>query len=323
MSFHFISFQFISFLFISSHFISFHLNHSFHLVLLVSMHLVRMSRSSSFSRRRPRHLFDLPDEILRLILAYCCENLDFLLWSCPLVLAEGQLCHDCYHCTLCHGPVVPSSLHSTSISMFASQHTHNSYNRGNPTRNDSKPAVFAQIRNTEPTRSNSQSFVTRINNSRYIHHSHARANAMDSKENSSHSAHRKTRRRMSRSQGVVLDTADGSMARQPICPQGENHRHNMQHYSHYHQHTFRISSLLWWRRHPYNRPSIPRPLATFLTSFTTSISVPYYALAALVTSSHPNQTQRDTLLAQVRTTHFSTRITGKRPSAQFLNPAEI
>ena len=66
------------------------------------MHLIHKLRRSI--SHRPRHLLDLPDEILSLILEYCCQDLDFLLWSCPLVTLEDQFCHDCYHCTLCHGP---------------------------------------------------------------------------------------------------------------------------------------------------------------------------------------------------------------------------
>lgn len=284
------------------------------------MHLVRMSRSSSFSRRRPRHLFDLPDEILRLILAYCCENLDFLLWSCPLVPAEGQFCHDCYHCTFCHGPVSPSSLHSTSISTRASIHTQSSNNRGNPARNDSKRTVFAQMHfgSTEPTRSNSQPLVTGNNNSRHTTHSHARENVMGSKRNSSNSALKRRRRRMSRSQGVVPDTVDGPITSRPICPRDGNHRQNLQYYSHHYQHMSRITSLFWWRQRPYNRPPISRSLATFLTPFIASISVPYYALAALVTSSHPDQTQRASSLTQGRPRHFPTRTTGKSSTPKFL-----
>ncbi|ORZ28994.1 hypothetical protein BCR41DRAFT_344390 [Lobosporangium transversale] len=67
------------------------------------MHLLHKLRRSI--SHRPRHLFDLPDEILCIILEYCCQDLDFLLWSCPLVTLENQFCHDCFHCTLCHGPV--------------------------------------------------------------------------------------------------------------------------------------------------------------------------------------------------------------------------
>ncbi|GJJ74657.1 hypothetical protein EMPS_07015 [Entomortierella parvispora] len=68
------------------------------------MHLIHKLRRSI--SHRPRHLLDLPDEILCLILEYCCQDLDFLLWSCPLVTLEDQFCHDCYHCTLCHGPAI-------------------------------------------------------------------------------------------------------------------------------------------------------------------------------------------------------------------------
>ncbi|KAF9544595.1 hypothetical protein EC957_011810 [Mortierella hygrophila] len=66
------------------------------------MHLIHKLRRSI--SHRPRHLFDLPDEILCQILEYCCQDLDFLLWSCPLVTLDNQFCHDCFHCTLCHGP---------------------------------------------------------------------------------------------------------------------------------------------------------------------------------------------------------------------------
>lgn len=67
------------------------------------MHLIHKLRRSI--SHRPRHIFDLPDEILCLILEYCCQDLDFLLWSCPLVTLPDQFCHDCFHCTLCHGSV--------------------------------------------------------------------------------------------------------------------------------------------------------------------------------------------------------------------------
>ncbi|KAG0253518.1 hypothetical protein BG011_006332 [Mortierella polycephala] len=50
-----------------------------------------------------RRLLDLPDEILCMIFAYCCQDLDFLLWPCPLVTVKGQFSHDCYHCALYHG----------------------------------------------------------------------------------------------------------------------------------------------------------------------------------------------------------------------------
>ncbi|KAF9187875.1 hypothetical protein BGZ51_000969 [Haplosporangium sp. Z 767] len=70
------------------------------------MHLIHKLRRSI--SHRPRHLFDLPDEILCLILEYCCQDLDFLLWSCPLVTLENQFCHDCFHCTFCHGPATVS-----------------------------------------------------------------------------------------------------------------------------------------------------------------------------------------------------------------------
>ncbi|OAQ28364.1 hypothetical protein K457DRAFT_126763 [Linnemannia elongata AG-77] len=72
-------------------------------------------------RPRPRQLLDLPDEILCLILAYCSQDLDFLLWSCPLITAKDQFCHDCYHCSLCHGPLPQTKQLGTTAS--ASQNT--------------------------------------------------------------------------------------------------------------------------------------------------------------------------------------------------------
>lgn len=92
------------------------------------MHLIHMLRRSI--SHRPRHLFDLPDEILCQILEYCCQDLDFLLWSCPLVTLDNQFCHDCFHCTLCHGPIPRiSSLkhrHLSTTAAFAetSKETH-------------------------------------------------------------------------------------------------------------------------------------------------------------------------------------------------------
>lgn len=284
---------------------------SFLLVLVSAMHLVRMSRSSSFSRRRPLHLFDLPDEILRLILAYCCEDLDFLLWSCPLVAAEGQFCHDCYHCTLCHGSVSPSSIQSAPMStLFSSLHNHNSNDRSNPTRNDPWRPVLAQTQfgNTDPTQ------PSRNISNRQIDHSHARENALGIRQNSSNSALRKRRKRVSRLQGVV-GTPDESVAHRPICPREGSHRHIQHHYSHQYKPMSQcINSLLWWRRYPSNHSSIPHPLTAILTSFTALISVPYYALVTLVASSHPD-TQRAALLAQTRSRHFPARATGKRPDA--------
>ncbi|KAI8598002.1 hypothetical protein EDD21DRAFT_200106 [Dissophora ornata] len=47
---------------------------------------------------RPRNLLDLPDEILCLILGYCCQDVDFLLWSCPQLGTRGQCCHNCRQC---------------------------------------------------------------------------------------------------------------------------------------------------------------------------------------------------------------------------------
>lgn len=286
---------------------------SFLSVLFSAMHLVRMSRSSSFSRRRLRHLFDLPDEILRLILAYCCEDLDFLLWSCPLVAAEGQFCHDCYHCTLCHGPVSPSSLQSAPMSTsFSSLHNHSSTDHGSSIRNDPRRPVLTQTHfgNTDSIRNSS--LPSRSINNRHINHSHARENASGIRRNSSHSALRKRRKRMSRSQGVV-DTADESMAQRPICPREGSHRHILHHYSHRYQPIFQcINSLFWWRQYPSNHSSIPRPLTAILTSFTALISVPYYALATLVASSHAD-TQRAAFLAQDRSRRFPERTTGKRP----------
>ncbi|KAF9295800.1 hypothetical protein BGZ88_001431, partial [Linnemannia elongata] len=69
-------------------------------------------------------------EILCQILEYCCQDLDFLLWSCPLVTLDNQFCHDCFHCTLCHGPIPRvSSLkhrHLSTTAAFAetSKETH-------------------------------------------------------------------------------------------------------------------------------------------------------------------------------------------------------
>src|SRR5690554_3345256 len=71
------------------------------------MHLIHKLRRSI--SHRPHHLLDLPDKILCLILEYCCQDLDFLLWSCPLVTLENQFCHDCFHCTFCHGPAAIST----------------------------------------------------------------------------------------------------------------------------------------------------------------------------------------------------------------------
>ncbi|KAK5820959.1 hypothetical protein F5H01DRAFT_339679 [Linnemannia elongata] len=79
-------------------------------------------------RPRPRQLLDLPDEILCLILAYCSQDLDFLLWSCPLITAKDQFCHDCYHCSLCHGPLPQTKQLGTTAS--ASQNTRSRRLRG-------------------------------------------------------------------------------------------------------------------------------------------------------------------------------------------------
>lgn len=77
------------------------------LIKCSDMHLIHKLRRSI--SHRPRHLFDLPDEVLCQILEYCCQDLDFLLWSCPLVTLDNQFCHDCFHCTLCHGPAPRAS----------------------------------------------------------------------------------------------------------------------------------------------------------------------------------------------------------------------
>ncbi|GJJ75174.1 hypothetical protein EMPS_07532 [Entomortierella parvispora] len=60
---------------------------------------------------QPLQILDLPDEILQKILAYCCsdEDLEFLLSSCRLITTKDQFCHQCYHCTLCHGPYAQTS----------------------------------------------------------------------------------------------------------------------------------------------------------------------------------------------------------------------
>lgn len=74
-------------------------SHSIHTHILTSSDMPQIDG-------QPLQILDFPDEILQKILGYCCsdEDLGFLLWSCRLVTTKDQFCHQCYHCTLCHGP---------------------------------------------------------------------------------------------------------------------------------------------------------------------------------------------------------------------------
>jgi hypothetical protein len=96
-----------------------------------------MSQILDQSRHSPRQILDLPEEILQKILAYCCSDQDlaFLLWSCRLVTVKDQFCHECYHCTLCHGHFPISSSSSSSSSTTVS----NSHCRVQSTTSASQP----------------------------------------------------------------------------------------------------------------------------------------------------------------------------------------
>lgn len=123
------------------------------------MHLIHKLRRSI--SHRPRHLFDLPDEILCLILEYCCQELDFLLWSCPLVTLDNQFCHDCFHCTLCHGPAPRvSSLsqrrHSRSFAGTSRDTPSHSTGPGSENETNRDTGGFAQGNDTTETSGRAQ-----------------------------------------------------------------------------------------------------------------------------------------------------------------------
>lgn len=144
------------------------------------MHLIHKLRRSI--SHRPRHLLDLPDEILCLILEYCCQDLDFLLWSCPLVTLEDQFCHDCYHCTLCHGP---------AIRLQDSYPGWNSHRRRAATMYDPRTALHHRSSTTIPNSSKTSWMNNRSNHTR---------KSVDTDHGSSsrgHIALRKRRKRLS------------------------------------------------------------------------------------------------------------------------------
>ncbi|KAK3821113.1 MAG: hypothetical protein J3Q66DRAFT_147990 [Benniella sp.] len=214
------------------------------------------------------NLLDLPDEILSLILEYCCDDLDYLLWPSSMISSKGHPLHNNY-CTQCHTRNTQQQQQQPQVTQ--------------PRNGTTKPSTHRQTSTCHSTNLNLTNGTSTQHNN--LVHSFSKppliryASSSAGSASSNETILRKRRRRTiaEGGQGVMASKSDGvngsrrtKGSSRPCCDLSEPHQH---------QDTTVSESGSFWSRHLARFVLHPRLRVYFRSAHSSASSISPYTAA--------------------------------------------